>query len=83
MNSKDITTEAFIEDFKKNFDDPILEDISVSTRFRDLAEWSSLQALVVVTSFEDNYAVTLSGAELENSETIADLYSIVISKIKS
>lgn len=80
MQKKVINPGDFIEQFEENFDLPLSKEISLLTRFRELSEWSSLQALVVISSFEENYGVTFSEAELEKSETVRDLYSIVTTK---
>lgn len=73
-----------LQDFVLNFADLFDEtDISVftpETRFRDIAEWSSLIGLSVIAMADDEYDVTLVGDDIRNSNTIMDIYNIVKAK---
>jgi acyl carrier protein len=52
------------------------------TFLRDLPEWDSLQALVVVASFAWDYGVTISADEFAGTRTIRDLHALVSQKLQ-
>jgi acyl carrier protein len=51
------------------------------TNFRQLPEWSSMHALIIIALAETEYNVTLSGNDLRSCVTIADLHSIIESRM--
>lgn len=50
--------------------------------FRNLGEWSSMQSLIVIASFDEEYGVTIDAEELRNARTINDLYQLVYRKMQ-
>ena len=72
--------EKFIEFFAEQFDE-LHTTLTPETRFRELEEWSSLVALLVITMVDEEYDVTLKGDDIRNAVTIEDLYNVVKSKI--
>lgn len=75
------TIELFIQNFENQFQDPVPELVQPATLFRNLKEWTSLQALIIISSFDWDYGVTVSAGELSKAVTINDLYDLVIKKI--
>ena len=71
----------FIEHFAEQFDDTNPSEISATTNFRDLDEWSSLIALSIIAMVDEEYDVTLKGDDIRNSNTVEDLFNIVAAKI--
>jgi acyl carrier protein len=49
--------------------------------FRNIEEWSSLIALMLIAMVDEKYNVVLTGDDIRNSNTIQDLYDKVSSKI--
>lgn len=72
----------FIEKFAEIMDDMDPSELSATTRFRDLAEWSSLTALAVIAMADEEYDVDLTGNELRSADTIQDLFDIISGKAK-
>lgn len=70
----------FIEHFAEQFDDTDASEFKAETRFKDLDEWSSLMALNIIAMVDEEYDVTLRGADIENANTIEDLFNTVLSK---
>lgn len=70
----------FIEHFAEQFDDTDASVFKADTKFHDLDEWSSLMALNIIAMVDEEYDVTLKGADIENSATIEDLFNTVKSK---
>lgn len=76
----DLEIESFMRNFKRHFDNRASAPLTHETLFRDLPEWTSLQSLVVIVGFDEDYGVTISSEELQNAQTIADLWTLVRSK---
>ena len=73
----------FIENFAAQFDDTEPEAFKAETKFREIEEWSSLQALFIIAMTEEEYRVVLKGEDIRNSVTIQDLFEIVKSRFVS
>ena len=71
----------FVQNFANQFDDTDASEFSMSTRFRDIAEWSSLIALGVIAMADEEYDVTLKGDDIIKSNTVEDIYNIVKSRM--
>lgn len=71
-----VDVKQFIQNFADQFDDE-LEGLTLETRFRDIDEWSSLIALSEMAMCDEEYDVIISANEMENANSIADLYNIV------
>ena len=69
--------DKFLQGFQEQFDDTEPSLITFDTNYKDLEEWSSMMALVVIAFVDDEYNVSLSGDDFKNSSTVADLYAIV------
>lgn len=70
----------FIKNFADQFDDTELSDFNADTVFRDLDEWSSLNALSIIAMVDEEYTVRLTGNDIRDANTIQDLYNLVKSK---
>ena len=73
--------EKFIELFAEQFDDIDSALLKPETRFRELDEWSSLVALLVITMVDEEYGVVLPPEEMRKTQTIQELYDLVQSKL--
>ena len=71
-----VDVKQFIQNFADQFDDAP-EGLTLETRFRDIDEWSSLIALSEMAMCDEEYEVIISANEMENANSIADLYNIV------
>lgn len=71
----------FIDNFAEQFETANKSILTAETQFRDLDEWSSLVALSVMAMVNEEYGVELKGEEMRNSQTIQQLYDIVMSRI--
>lgn len=71
-----IDEKEFIQNFADQFDDEP-EGLTLETRFRDIDDWSSLIALSEMAMCDEEYDVIISANEMENANSIADLYNIV------
>lgn len=70
----------FIENFANQFDETDPAEITATTNFRDLEEWSSLTALSIIAMVDEEYDVTLKGDDIKNAKTVEDLFNTVKAK---
>lgn len=70
----------FISNFADQFDDTDASVFTSETKFRELDEWSSLTALSIIAMIDEEYDVQLKGDDMRKSNTIQDLFDIVIEK---
>lgn len=77
------TVDLFIKNFVAQFPQPVSDKITADTHFRDLKDWTSLQALIIVSSFDWDYGVIVESEELRNAVTLQDLFEIITQKLHS
>jgi acyl carrier protein len=70
----------FIEKFASQFDNTDFKVFKSDTEFRQLDNWSSVTALLIISMIDDEYEVIISGEDIVNSLTIQDLFDIVNTK---
>ena len=71
----------FIANFAEQFDDTDASEITATTEFKKLDEWSSLIALSIIAMADEEYDVTLKGDDIRGAVTVEDLYNIVKSRV--
>lgn len=74
--SEEISFEKFDAVVKDTFD----EDFDGDYRLRE--NWSSMQALLVVSNIDSEYDILIDHEELKSCKTIEDLFKILQSKLK-
>jgi acyl carrier protein len=77
-----IDDQTFIRNLERHLDKPVAEGLASDSRLKDLPDWDSLKALLVVASLDWDYGVTISADEYAGAETIRDLYALVSQKIR-
>ncbi len=75
------TLEEFVALFAEQFDDTDPSEITATTVFHDLDEYSSLIGLSLIAMVDEEFDVALKGDDVKNSVTVEDLYNRVISKL--
>ena len=73
--------DQFVLDFAECFDDTEAEVFSPNLNFKGLEEWSSLQGLTIIAMCRKNYGVRISGAEIQEADTIQDVFNLVMGKV--
>ncbi len=71
----------FIQNFAEQLDETEASQLTLDTKFRDLEEWSSIIALSIMLMAGEKYDVIITAEEMENAETIRNLYDIVSSRL--
>lgn len=72
----------FIKNFEAQFDEVEPDELTENTVFKLLDEWSSLNALLIISMIDTEYNVAVSGDELNESETIDQVYELVKQKME-
>lgn len=69
----------FLQSFAEQFDETEPASINLSTRFKELGEWSSMVALMIIAMVDEQYNKKITGADLREANTIEELYNRVSS----
>jgi acyl carrier protein len=75
-----------IEEFIKKFAFAIEAEptsLTPDTEYKQLPQWDSLNTLSIIAMADADYGVTLSGQAINDSRTIADLWSAVSGKAQA
>lgn len=73
--------ESTIQEFRKVFSSLFQEEsdaIHGDTKFRDLEEWSSMQALIVIAAVDEHFGVTIAERDFREATTVADLHQLTL-----
>lgn len=73
--------EHFIKLLEAEFEEEYPDGVSPDTQFRELADWGSMQALIVTALVETEFDVTITATDLTQLQTIQDLYKLVMSRV--
>lgn len=77
-----MTVEEFTMNLEGEFDELEPNSLTPDTNYRNIKNWSSMYALIIIAFVDANFDVMLNAADLKNTETIRDLYQIVQSKLQ-
>ena len=72
--------EEFIKKLEEEFDDVESGSLKPATDFRNIEDWGSMHALIVIALVDLDYDITLTGADLQSVNTIQELFDLVKSK---
>ncbi len=50
------------------------------TNYREIPEWSSMHALILIALAETEYSVALTGEDLRKCNTVQDIYDVIKSR---
>ena len=71
----------FVVNFADQFDDTDASVFTPETVFHELEEYSSIIALSIIAMIDEEYGVTLKGADMSAAVTIQDLFNTVQTKL--
>lgn len=77
-----ISAEEFTNQLVTEFEDVEPNTVFPDTNYRDIKNWSSMYALIIIAFIDANFDVQLSAEDLKNTQTVRDLYTIVCEKMK-
>ena len=70
----------FVKNFAEQFDDTDASEITATTEFHELDEWSSLTGMSVIAMAKTVYGKTITGKEIRECETVEDLFNVTAAK---
>lgn len=73
--------EEFTSKLADEFEDVEPGTIQPDTNYRDIPEFNSMYALIIIAFIDNEFDVLLTGEELRKAETIQDLYNLIVDKI--
>ncbi|GAB4205876.1 MAG: hypothetical protein Fur0023_15170 [Bacteroidia bacterium] len=73
--------EEFTQLLEKEFEDIPPGTLTPQTNYRDIPNWSSMHALIIIAFADANFGVELTANDLKNTQTIGDLYAVIQSKL--
>ncbi len=79
----DATWEELVTHLVEASDEEITaEEVTTETLLREDLDLGSLQAITLVMDLEENFGIVVEDEELENLETVGDLYDLIESKLE-
>lgn len=73
----------FIKKIEEEFDDLEPGKLKPDSNFREVFEWNSMNALILIALVNVEYDVAINADDLQQSKTINDLFDIIKSRMKS
>jgi len=72
----------FIKNIESEFEDLEPGKLKPESNFRDIFDWNSVNALIVIALVNTEYNVILTTEDLRKSKTVNDLFEIIKKKTK-
>lgn len=76
-----MTIQEFIHKIESEIEEFTPGTLKPDTNPRELEQWSSMHALILIALIDSEFNVTVNGEELAKCITINDLYNLVQSKL--
>jgi len=73
--------EEFITHIEEEFDDIEPGTLKSTSIFREVFEWNSINALILIAMVKTEYDVTINAEDIANSKTVEDIYRIIESRV--
>ena len=67
---------VFVDQIAEQFDD--VSGLTPETKFREIEGWCSIVALSIIAMVDEEYDVSLKGDDIKKSETIKDIFDLVL-----
>ncbi|MBO5961240.1 MAG: acyl carrier protein [Paludibacteraceae bacterium] len=71
---------AFMALIAEQYDDVDVAILTPQTEFRKVEGWTSLVALMIITTIDEEYGVVITGDEMKTTTTLQELYNLVVAK---
>jgi len=72
--------QKFIENFHEILEDTQLSELNQQTNFKNLDEWDSMMALMLIAMVDEKYNKQINGTDIKESNTLEDLFNLIKSK---
>lgn len=77
-----ISIKEFIEKLEEEFDDVESGSLTNDTNYREIENWGSMHALIIIALVDTEWDVSLNGSDLKSTNTIQELYDKVVAKLQ-
>ncbi len=78
-----ITLEEFTRLIETEFEDVQPDSISPDMHYREILDFSSMNALVLIALIDNEFDILLNGQDLKSTTTIRELYTLVENRINT
>lgn len=75
-----ITIDEFTRKLEAEFEDVTPGTLTPETNYREIPEFSSMYALIIIAFIDSEFDVLLTGEELRKANTVRDLYDLIEAK---
>ena len=72
----------FIARLEEEYEDIKPGTLRPQSVFREVFEWSSINALIMIAMVKTEYDVTINAEDIASSKTIEDLYKIIQARVQ-
>jgi acyl carrier protein len=73
--------EDFIARLEEEYEDIAPGTLKPQSVFREVFEWSSINALILIALVKTEYDVVINAEDIATSKTIEDLYKIILARV--
>jgi acyl carrier protein len=74
--------EDFIKLIEEQFEELKPGVLQPDSNFREVFEWNSINALIIIAMINTEYGVTIDAEDIRKSNTVQDIFSIIESRIE-
>ncbi|MCX6247525.1 MAG: phosphopantetheine-binding protein [Bacteroidetes bacterium] len=74
--------EDFITCLEEEYEDITPGTLKPQSIFREVFEWNSINALILIALVKTQYDVTINAEDIAASKTVEDLFRIITSRVK-
>ena len=73
--------EDFIARLEEEYEDITPGSLKPQSVFREVFDWSSINALILIALVKTEYDVTINAEDIATSKTVEDLYRIIETRV--
>ena len=73
--------EDFIAHLEEEYEDIAPGTLKPESVFREVFEWNSINALILIAMVKTEYDVTINAEDIATSKTITDLFKIIETRV--
>jgi acyl carrier protein len=77
-----IIIDDFIKKIEEEFDELEPGKLKPTSIFRDIFDWNSINALVLIAMIKTEYDVAINADDLVKSKTVQDVFNVVKNRYK-
>jgi acyl carrier protein len=74
--------EDFIARLEEEYEDLVPGTLKPGSVFREVFEWNSINALILIALVKTEYDVTINAEDIATSKTVEDLFRIITLRVQ-